>query len=108
MMVAENSFSSTFFLGKPGSIWQHCVKPQSLLLRFPYLGNPSGDGADLVGAGASVMERKGAVLALRPDVCESREGGVLNAEEISSSAAGWVATDHALWRRTWGSGSVLL
>ena len=78
------------------------------ILRFPYLGNPSGDGADLVGAGASVMERKGAVLALRPDVCESREGGVLNAEEISSSAAGWVATDHALWRRTWGSGSVLL
>jgi len=34
------------------------------------------------------MERKGAVLALRPDVCESREGGVLNAEEVSSSAAG--------------------
>lgn len=53
------------------------------------------------------MERRGLCSLFGPDVCESREGGVLNAEEISSSAAGWVAADHALWRRTWDSGFVL-
>ena len=33
------------------------------------------------------MEREEAVHGLCPDVCESREGGVLNAEEISSSGS---------------------
>ena len=74
MVAEENSFSSTFFLGKPGSIWQHCVKPQSLLVKFPWSWKPTR-GWGWPGWGKSTGDGEGGGCARSLPRCLWEQGG---------------------------------